>query len=104
MEAFTSITLNKDLTKEEMQSWLTQKFSLLNQHLELIGLDPYACVPPSYPSDASSILGSMERAGGSQKSLLVQHSNREVTTSLSKSDKIEQIKEKMLDMLSFHIQ
>jgi len=29
MEAFTSITLNKDLTKEEMQSQLAQKFSLL---------------------------------------------------------------------------
>lgn len=45
-------------------------------------------------------LATRERAGGSQQSLLVQHSNREVITSLSKSDKIEQIKEKMLDMLS----
>jgi len=76
MEAFTDVVINKNLTKDELQSQLATKFDLLvctfdanllsfynafiqTRYMESIGLNLSACLPPSYSNSVSSISGPM---------------------------------------------
>ena len=72
MDAFTSITLDNNLTKEQLQSQLATSFTSLvsvrrhfvffynmfiqARHIESVGLDSSIFILPNYSSRVSSIL------------------------------------------------
>jgi len=76
MEAFTDIMINKNITREELQSQLATKFNLLvctsdvdlpsfyntfiqTRYADSIDLNLSACLPPSFTTGVSFISGPM---------------------------------------------
>lgn len=95
MEAFTSITHNKTLSKNEMQSRLTQQFHILLQYVDFLGLDTSTCFR-NPDGDNTPYLGSPTEklpAGGLLRESLPDPSR------LTELDMIETIKDKFLEML-----
>ncbi|KIM70924.1 hypothetical protein SCLCIDRAFT_1207123 [Scleroderma citrinum Foug A] len=96
MEAFTVALINKNLPKEQLQSQLATKFNLLTRYADSIGLNVSVGLLPSGSSDGSSISGPTD---GNSRKCPIQRSSTQFT-GLAKADKIEQIKERLLEMLS----
>ncbi|KAI5989569.1 hypothetical protein EDD15DRAFT_1306987 [Pisolithus albus] len=95
MEAFTNITRDKALSKNEMRSQLAQQFHRLNQYVDSLGLDASTCLHGPDGNDMPHPESPMEKlpAGG------VSNEPLSDPPRLTKSDMIQEIKDRLLEML-----
>lgn len=95
MEAFTNITRDKALPKNEMRSQLAQQFHRLNQYVDSLGLDVSTCLRGPDGNDMPHPEGPTKKlpAGGVPREPLSD------PLRLTKSDMIEEINDRLLEML-----
>lgn len=95
MEAFTNITHDKALSKNEMQSQLTQQFHRLNQYVDSLGLNASSCFRGSDADNMSHPESPAERlpADGMLRERLSDPPR------LTEVDMIEEINDRLLEML-----
>ncbi|KAI6141193.1 hypothetical protein BKA82DRAFT_22700 [Pisolithus tinctorius] len=93
MDEFTATLRNRSLSKDEVKLWVVAELLKLRKYLDSYGLDASDCFH-HLGGDSSSCL---ENA---RESTLPRHlSTNSSSSGLPKSDKVEEIKKKLLDML-----